>query len=73
VETTVKRAEEDTATSDGAGDLLTLDEAAQSLQLSVSAIRSYIRQGKLTGHKVVGSRKMWVLESEVRALLTPIT
>jgi excisionase family DNA binding protein len=69
---TVKRAEEDTTISNGAGDLLTLEEAAQSLQLSVSAIRSYVRQGKLTGHKVVGSRKVWVLQSEVMALLKPI-
>jgi Helix-turn-helix domain len=95
VETTAKRVEGDATISDGDGTplnlndpLLTLEEAASILQLSVSAIRSYIRRGTLTPYKVAGSRGTpnngregtphngrrgtKVLESQIRELLKPI-
>ena len=39
-------------------DLLTVEQAAQYLQLSQSSIRSYIRQGKLNAFRIAGKRNV---------------
>ena len=60
--------------SKGAGrDLLTVEQAAQYLQLSPSSIRSYIRQGKLKAFRVAGLRKVLIARAELLALLEPTT
>ncbi len=52
-------------------DLLTVEQAAQYLQLSASSIRSYIRQGKLKAFRVAGLRKVLIARAELLALLEP--
>ncbi len=54
-----------------ARDLLTVEQAAQYLQLSPSSIRSYIRQGKLKAFRVAGLRKVLIARTELLALLEP--
>ena len=54
-----------------ARDLLTVEQAAQYLQLSASSIRSYIRQGKLKAFRVAGLRKVLIARAELMALLEP--
>jgi excisionase family DNA binding protein len=54
-------------------DLLTVEQAAQYLQLSASSIRSYIRQGKLKAFRVAGLRKVLIARAELLALLEPTT
>ena len=54
-----------------ARDLLTVEQAAQYLQLSPSSIRSYIRQGKLKAFRVAGLRKVLIARAELLALLEP--
>ena len=56
-----------------ARDLLTVEQAAQYLQLSPSSIRSYIRQGKLKAFRVAGLRKVLIARAELLALLEPTT
>ncbi len=51
--------------------LLTVEQAAQYLQLSASSIRSYIRQGKLKAFRVAGLRKVLIARAELLALLEP--
>ena len=57
--------------SQQARDLLTVEQAAQYLQLSQSSIRSYIRQGKLKAFRVAGLRKVLIARAELLALLEP--
>ena len=59
--------------NDGAAarDLLTVEQAAQYLQLSPSSIRSYIRQGRLKAFRVAGLRKVLIARAELLALLEP--
>ena len=53
--------------------LLTVEQAAQYLQLSSSSIRSYIRQGRLKAFRVAGLRKVLIARAELLALLEPTT
>ena len=62
---------EDTHADVAARDLLTVEQAAQYLQLSPSSIRSYIRQGKLKAFRVAGLRKVLIARTELLALLEP--
>ena len=55
----------------GTRDLLTVEQAANYLQLSASAIRSYIRQGRLRAFRVAGLRKVLIPRAELLALLEP--
>jgi len=52
-------------------DLLTVEQAAEYLQLSQSSIRSYIRQGKLNAFRVAGKRKVLIPRTELLKLLEP--
>ena len=52
-------------------DLLTVEQAANYLQLSQSSIRSYIRQGKLNAFRVAGKRKVLIPRDELLKLLEP--
>jgi len=52
-------------------DLLTVEQAADYLQLSQSSIRSYIRQGKLKAFRVAGKRKVLIPRHELLKLLEP--
>ena len=52
-------------------DLLTVEQAAQYLQLSQSSIRSYIRQGKLNAFRIAGKRKVLIPRAELLKLLEP--
>ena len=52
-------------------DLLTVEQAAEYLQLSQSSIRSYIRQGKLNAFRVAGKRKVLIQRTELLKLLEP--
>ena len=52
-------------------DLLTVEQAAEYLQLSQSSIRSYIRQGKLNAFRVAGKRKVLIPIQELLKLLEP--
>lgn len=52
-------------------DLLTVDQAAQYLQLSSSSIRSYIRQGRLKAFRIAGLRKVLIPRQELLRLLQP--
>ena len=49
-------------------DLLTVEQAANYLQLSQSSIRSYIRQGKLKAFRVAGKRKVLIPRDELLKL-----
>ena len=52
-------------------ELLTVEQAAQYLQLSQSSIRSYIRQGKLNAFRIAGQRKVLIPRTELLKLLEP--
>jgi excisionase family DNA binding protein len=52
-------------------DLLTIEQAAQYLQVSQSSIRSYIRQGKIDAFRVAGKRKVLIAKPELLKLLVP--
>jgi excisionase family DNA binding protein len=52
-------------------DLLTVEQAAQYLQLSTSSIRSYIRHGNLKAFRVAGLRKVLIPRAELLNLLEP--
>ncbi len=62
---------EDTHADGAERQLLTVEQAAQYLQLSPSSIRSYIRQGKLKAFRVAGLRKVLIARTELLALLEP--
>ena len=51
--------------------LLTVEQAANYLQLSSSSIRAYIRQGKLKAFRVAGLRKVLIAREELLKLLEP--
>ncbi len=53
-------------------DLLTVEQAADHLQLSQSSIRSYIREGKLKAFRVAGLRKVLIPRTELLLLLEPV-
>ena len=55
----------------GTRDLLTVEQAADYLQLSASSIRSYIREGKLKAFRVAGLRKVLIPRTELLSLLEP--
>lgn len=52
-------------------DLLTVEQAAEYLQMSQSSIRSYIRQGKLRAFRIAGKRKVLIALPAVLGLLEP--
>ena len=52
-------------------DYLTVDQAAEYLQMSQSSIRSYIRQGKLNAFRIAGKRKVLIARGAVLGLLEP--
>ena len=52
-------------------DLLTVEQAAQYLQVSQSSIRSYIRQGMLKAYRLAGTRKVLIPRTELLSLLEP--
>lgn len=52
-------------------ELLTVEQAAQFLQVSQSSIRSYIRQGLLKAFRVAGKRKVLIPRTELLTLLEP--
>lgn len=54
-----------------ARDLLTVEQAAQFLQVSQSSIRSYIRQGRLQAFRIAGKRKVLIPKTALLALLEP--
>ena len=55
-----------------AQDLLTVEQAANFLQMSQSSIRSYIRNGQLEAYRVAGKRKVLIARSALMALLKPV-
>lgn len=52
-------------------DLLTVEQAAQYLQVSQSSIRSYIRQGRLNAFRIAGKRKVLIARAALLDLLEP--
>lgn len=52
-------------------DLLTVEQAADYLQVSQSSIRSYIRQGRLKAYRIAGKRKVLIPRVEILGLLEP--
>jgi excisionase family DNA binding protein len=54
-----------------ARDLLTVEQAAQFLQVSQSSIRSYIRQGRLQAYRIAGKRKVLIPRTALLGLLEP--
>jgi excisionase family DNA binding protein len=54
-----------------ARDLLTVEQAAQYLQVSQSSIRSYIRQGRLQAYRIAGKRKVLIPRAALLSLLEP--
>ena len=54
-----------------ARDLLTVEQAANYLQVSQSSIRSYIRQGRLQAFRIAGKRKVLIPRSALLSLLEP--
>lgn len=54
-----------------ARDLLTVEQAANYLQVSQSSIRSYIRQGRLQAYRIAGKRKVLIPRSALMDLLEP--
>jgi excisionase family DNA binding protein len=52
-------------------ELLTVEQAADYLQVSQSSIRSYIRQGMLKAFRVAGKRKVLIPRAELLSLLEP--
>jgi excisionase family DNA binding protein len=57
--------------SSGAREWLTVEQAADYLQLSQSSIRSYIRQGRLEARRIAGKRKVLIHRNELLKLLEP--
>lgn len=53
------------------GDLLTIAQAADLLQVSEVSIRNYIRQGHIKAFRVAGLRKVRIARSEIMAALKP--
>ena len=53
-----------------ARDLLTVEQAAQYLQVSQSSIRSYIRQGRLQAFLIAGKRKVLIPKPALLSLRT---
>ena len=53
-------------------ELLSVQEAADFLGLSVSTIRRYIRDGRLPAYRVAGERLLRIKRSDLEALLDPI-
>jgi excisionase family DNA binding protein len=51
--------------------LLTVEQAADYLQVSQSSIRSYIRQGRLKAFRIAGKRKVLIPRVELLGLLEP--
>ena len=49
-------------------DLLTVEQAADYLQVSQSSIRSYIRQGMLKAFRIAGKRKVLIPRTELLTL-----
>ena len=56
---------------DAPSDFLTVEQAANYLQLSSSSIRLYIRQGKLQAFRIAGLRKVLIPQAALLALLEP--
>jgi excisionase family DNA binding protein len=54
-----------------ARELLTVEQAAQYLQVSQSSIRSYIRQGRLQAYRIAGKRKVLIPRKALLDLLEP--
>ena len=54
-----------------ARDLLTVEQAANYLQVSQSSIRSYIRQGRLEAYRIAGKRKVLIHKNALLTLLEP--
>lgn len=54
-----------------ARELLTVEQAADYLQVSQSSIRSYIRQGMLKAFRIAGKRKVLIPRTELVKLLEP--
>jgi len=54
-------------------DLLTVEQAANHLQVSQSSIRGYIRTGRLKAFRIAGLRKVLIPREELMALLEPLT
>jgi excisionase family DNA binding protein len=54
-----------------AQDLLTVEQAARHLRLSVSSIRSYIRQGRLKAFRIAGLHKVLIARKDLMGLLEP--
>ena len=52
-------------------ELLTVEQAADYLQVSQSSIRSYIRQGMLKAYRIAGKRKVLIPRQELLLLLEP--
>ncbi len=52
-------------------DLLTVEQAAEYLQVSQSSIRSYIRQGRLPAFRIAGKRKVLIARAALLDLLEP--
>ena len=52
-------------------ELLTVEQAAQYLQVSQSSIRSYIRQGRLQAFRIAGKRKVLIPRAALLSLLEP--
>jgi excisionase family DNA binding protein len=52
-------------------ELMTVKQAAEYLQISLSSIRSYIRQGKLEAFRVAGKRIVLIPRIELLKLLEP--
>lgn len=53
-------------------ELLSVQEAADFLGLSVSTIRRYIRDGRLPAYRVAGERLLRIKRSDLEELLDPI-
>jgi len=53
-------------------ELLSVQEAADFLGLSVSTIRRYIRDGRLPAYRVAGERLLRIKRSDLEKLLDPI-
>jgi excisionase family DNA binding protein len=52
-------------------ELLTVEQAADYLQVSQSSIRSYIRQGMLKAFRIAGKRKVLIPREALQSLLEP--
>jgi excisionase family DNA binding protein len=62
---------EDTSMDQETRELLTVEQAADYLQVSQSSIRSYIRQGMLKAYRIAGKRKVLIPRTELLTLLEP--